>query len=38
MNVVIATKELKALLPEIDCDQKAMGLPPVMSAVFLVAR
>jgi hypothetical protein len=37
MNVVKATKELIALTPEMHCDQTAMGLPPVMSAVFLIA-
>jgi hypothetical protein len=25
-------------VPEIDCDQTAMGLPPVLSAVFLIAK
>jgi hypothetical protein len=33
-----ATKGLTALTPEIDCDQAAMDLPPVTSAVFLVAE
>jgi hypothetical protein len=33
-----ATKQLIALTPEIDCYQKAMGLPPVTSAVFLIAK
>jgi hypothetical protein len=30
--------ELIALIPEIDCDQTAMGLPPVKSAVLLIAE
>jgi hypothetical protein len=29
---------LSALAPEMDCDQTAMGLPPVTSAVFLIAK
>jgi hypothetical protein len=33
-----ATIGLIALTPEIDCDQMAMGLPPVKSAVFLIAK
>jgi hypothetical protein len=33
-----ATKGLIALIPEIDYDQTAMGLPPVMSVVFLIAK
>jgi hypothetical protein len=33
-----ATKGLTALTPEIDCDQTAMDLPPVTSAVFLIAN
>jgi hypothetical protein len=32
------TKGLTALIPEINCDQAAMGLPPVTSAVFLKAK
>jgi hypothetical protein len=35
------TKGLIALIPEnpeIDCNQTAMGLSPVTSAVFLIAR
>jgi hypothetical protein len=32
-----ATKELTALTSEVDCDQTAMGLPPVTSAVFDIA-
>jgi hypothetical protein len=35
MDVVIG---LKALTPEIDCDQMAIGLPPVTSEVFLIAK
>jgi hypothetical protein len=31
-------KGLIAHTPEIDCDQMAMGLPPVTSAVFLIAE
>jgi hypothetical protein len=31
------TKGLTALTPEVDCDQTAIGLPPVTSAVFLIA-
>jgi hypothetical protein len=31
-----ATKGLTALTPEMDCDYKAMGLPPIISAVFLI--
>jgi hypothetical protein len=39
MDVEKVTKELiLALTPEIDCDQMAMGLPPVTSAVFLIAK
>jgi hypothetical protein len=33
-----ATKVLIALTPDVDCDQTAMGLPPVTSAVFLMAK
>jgi hypothetical protein len=33
-----ATKGILALTPEIDCDQTAMGLPPVTTAVFLIAK
>jgi hypothetical protein len=28
----------KALTPEIDCEQTAMGLPPVTSAIFLISH
>jgi hypothetical protein len=31
-------KRLIALISEIDCDRTAMGLPPVMSAVFRIAK
>jgi hypothetical protein len=31
-------KRLIALTPEIDCNMTAMGLPPVTSAVFLIAN
>jgi hypothetical protein len=33
-----ATKGLIALITEIDCNKTAMGLPPVTSAVFLIAN
>jgi hypothetical protein len=33
-----ATKGLTALPPEIDCNQTSKGIPPVMSAVFLIAK
>jgi hypothetical protein len=33
-----ATIGLIAFTPEINCDQTAMGLPPVTSAVFLTAK
>jgi hypothetical protein len=29
---------LTAPSPEIDCDQKAIGLPPVTCAIFLIAK
>jgi hypothetical protein len=38
MDVVKATKGLIAFTPEIGCDQTAMGLPPVTSAVLLMAK
>jgi hypothetical protein len=33
-----STEESIALTPEIDCDQMAMGLPPLTSAVLLIAK
>jgi hypothetical protein len=33
-----ATKGLIVLIPEIYCNKAAMGLPPVTSAVFLIAN
>jgi hypothetical protein len=33
-----ATKGLTALTPEIDYDQSAIGLPPITSAVLLIAN
>jgi hypothetical protein len=38
MDVVKATKGLIAFKPEIDCDQTAMGLPHITSAVLLIAK
>jgi hypothetical protein len=38
MDVIKATTGLIALTPEIDYNQMTMGLPPVMSAVFLIAK
>jgi hypothetical protein len=38
MDVVKASKGLIAPIPEIDCNQMAMGLPPVTSAVLLIAK
>jgi hypothetical protein len=38
MDVVKGDERLTALKPEIDCDQTVMGLPPVTSAVFLIAE
>jgi hypothetical protein len=38
MDAVKATKGLRALTPEMDCDQTVMRLPPVTSAVFLIAN
>jgi hypothetical protein len=35
---VKATKGLIAVIPEIDCDQTAMGLLPVTSAVLLIVK
>jgi hypothetical protein len=37
MDIVKAIIGLPALTPEINCDQTAMGLSPVTSAVYLVA-
>jgi hypothetical protein len=33
-----ATKGLSALKPEMECDQMAIGLPPIASALFLIAE
>jgi hypothetical protein len=38
MDVKKATKGLTALTPEIDCDKMTMGLPPVISAVFVIIK
>jgi hypothetical protein len=38
MDVVKATKGLIALTSEINCYKMAMGLPPITSAVFLIAN
>jgi hypothetical protein len=38
MDVLKATKELIAFIPEIDCDQTVIGLPPVTPAVLLIAK
>jgi hypothetical protein len=38
MDVVKDDKELLALTPERNCDQTAMGLPPVTFAVFSVSE
>jgi hypothetical protein len=37
MDVVKGDQSIEAFTPEIDCDHIAMGLPPVTSAVFLIA-
>jgi hypothetical protein len=37
MDGVEGDKALTAFSPEIDCNQTAMGLPPVTSAILLVA-
>jgi hypothetical protein len=37
MDVIQGDKGLIALTAEIDCDQTAIGLPPVTAAVFLIA-
>jgi hypothetical protein len=31
-------KRVIAFTPQIDCDQTAMGLPPITSAVLLIAK
>jgi hypothetical protein len=36
--IIKATIGLIALTPDIDCDQRAIGLPPFTSAVFLIAK
>jgi hypothetical protein len=38
MGVVKGDEGLIALTPEIDCNNTAMGLPPVTSALFLIAN
>jgi hypothetical protein len=38
MDVVEASKGLIALTPEIGFNKTTMGLPPVSSAVFLIAN
>jgi hypothetical protein len=38
MDVEKVIKGLTALTPEIECVQTTMGLPPVMAAVFLIAK
>jgi hypothetical protein len=38
MDVVKGVKGLIAFTPEIDSNQRAMGLPSVTSAVFLIAN
>jgi hypothetical protein len=35
---VVATNEFTARTPEMECDQTAMGFPPVTSTVFLIAN
>jgi hypothetical protein len=32
------TKGLTALTPGMDCDKTAMGLPPIIYAVFLIVK
>jgi hypothetical protein len=34
----MVTKGLISLIPEIDCDQMVIGLPPVKSAVYLIPK
>jgi hypothetical protein len=38
MDVVKATIGIIALTPVIDCNETAMDLPPVTSAVFFIAN
>jgi hypothetical protein len=38
MDVFKVTNALIAFTPETNCDQTAMGLPPVTSAVLLIAK
>jgi hypothetical protein len=38
MDVVKSDLGLIAFAPEIDCDQTAIDLPPVTSAVLLIAK
>jgi hypothetical protein len=35
--MTIKNQKLIDFSPEIDCNKKAMGLPPVASALFLIA-
>jgi hypothetical protein len=35
VTLTLRTQRLTALIPEMDCDQTAMGLQPITSAVFL---
>jgi hypothetical protein len=38
MDFIKGDEGLIALITEIDCDQMAMKVPPVTSAVFLIAN
>jgi hypothetical protein len=38
IKIIKATKGLIAFTLEIDCNQTAMGLPPITSAVLLIAK
>jgi hypothetical protein len=38
MDFIKGDLRINSIAPEIDCDQTAMGLPPVTSAVFLIAE
>jgi hypothetical protein len=38
IDVVKGDLRINSNTPEIDCDQTAMGLPPVTSAVLLMAK